>query len=65
MPIPITLIDEPLYAFASIGTSSGMQIRLAAQTFEYTPDLYTDLTGQFTRVRLDHYTRSLRSVLRA
>ncbi|KAK7196112.1 SPRY domain/HECT-domain (ubiquitin-transferase) [Novymonas esmeraldas] len=52
-----------LFAFASIGTCSGMKVRLRANEFEYAPDGYTDLSGRFARPLVDGYNRSLRSAM--
>ncbi|CAD2212815.1 SPRY domain/HECT-domain (ubiquitin-transferase), putative [Angomonas deanei] len=62
VPIPITF-SQPLYAFASIGTSVGMKIRLKAEEFEYAPDNFTDLSLRYTRLLMDTYDANERSKL--
>ncbi|KPA85044.1 hypothetical protein ABB37_01465 [Leptomonas pyrrhocoris] len=59
--IPISIGNAPLFAFASIGTCSGMKVRLRANEFVYAPDGYTDLSGYFARPLVDQYDRALRS----
>lgn len=59
--IPISVGSAPLFAFASIGTCSGMKVRLRANEFVYAPDGYTDLSGYFARPLVDQYDRALRS----
>lgn len=59
--IPISVGSAPLFAFASIGTCSGMKVRLRANEFVYAPDGYTDLSGYFARPLVDRYDRALRS----
>nr|CAJ2479428.1 unnamed protein product [Leishmania braziliensis] len=62
--IPIAFTSNtPLFAFASIGTCSGMKVRLRANEFEYAPDGYTDLSGRFARPLVDSYNRGQRSVM--
>lgn len=63
MAIPIILGDECLYAFASIGTGNGMQIRLRASEFEYVPDGYTDVCRRYARVLMRAYDSAARSSL--
>jgi hypothetical protein len=59
--IPISIGSAPLFAFASIGTCSGMKVRLRADEFIYAPDGYTDLSGYFARPLVDQYDCALRS----
>ncbi|KPI84412.1 hypothetical protein ABL78_6538 [Leptomonas seymouri] len=59
--IPVSIGNAPLLAFASIGTCSGMKVRLRANEFVYAPDGYTDLSGYFSRPLVDQYDRTLRS----
>ncbi|TPP47408.1 HECT-domain (ubiquitin-transferase) family protein [Leishmania donovani] len=62
--IPISFTSNtPLFAFASIGTCSGMKVRLRANEFEYAPDGYTDLSGRFARPVVDSYNRDQRSLM--
>ncbi|CAG9580543.1 conserved hypothetical protein [Leishmania major strain Friedlin] len=62
IPISFTT-NTPLFAFASIGTCSGMKVRLRANEFEYAPDGYTDLSGRFARPVVDSYNRDQRSLM--
>ncbi|KAG5496454.1 hypothetical protein JKF63_02756 [Porcisia hertigi] len=62
--IPITVTNStPLFPFASIGTCSGMKIRLQAEEFVYAPDGYTDLSGRYARPLVDSYDRNQRSAM--
>lgn len=61
LSVPLNLRDSPLFAYASIGTCSGMHVRVRADGFEYAPDNYTDLAGHYTRVLVDHYAAHARS----
>ncbi|KAG5470386.1 hypothetical protein LSCM4_03082 [Leishmania orientalis] len=62
--IPIAFASNaPVFAFASIGTCSGMKVRLRANEFEYAPDGYTDLSGRFARPLMNNYDRGQRSLM--
>ena len=58
---PLDNLDTPITAFASTGSCAGMKIRMSAEDMQYLPFGFTDISGQTTRVSIEHFDAAERS----